>query len=115
MSMMKGNNSCSCMLQAKNGIIYRSNPFFKENRSWNYWAIIDLGEAGRIPIHLVIYIHVPPLMNAIKSHCNTEITQQDNSICATAHSLPVPLSSKPIHAAWGDNHKAHHDSILFEY
>ena len=87
------------------GNIYRANPLYKNKRAWNDWAHIDCNDEGRIyQAQFILFIHIhgskPPRTDGLFGLC---------------HLLPVPLSAKPIHATYGDNHKAHQGSLLFEY
>ena len=97
----------------QNNVIYRASPLYKNKRGWNDWANIDCDDDGIVPAQFVLFVEIKGLTKPIVRN-KVEICDTDG-IYAIAHSLPLPLSAKPIQAHWGDNHKAHQASCLFEY
>ena len=96
-----------------NGIIYRASPLYKNKRAWNDWAYINVHNRGIYAAQFILYVDIHGLKQAIGDEDFLPVKK--DGVYAIAHMLPVPLYHKPIHSHYGDNHKAHQGSLLFEY
>jgi hypothetical protein len=96
----------------KDGVLYRADPHFRNERCWHDWANICWGKnKDLIPAQVILFIEIRSMTEPIQVG---GYYIRENGMYAIAHMLPVALSDVPIDKRWGD-HKAHQDSLLFMY
>ena len=99
----------------KNKTIYRANPMYKNERAWHDWVDITCSKTNTlVPAQLLVFLKIETLSSPIQYGDLFNINEP--GIYALVHKVPASLDSKPTWTTrYGDNHKAHQESMLFYY